>query len=51
VDDDIEQLLDLGLEFEGLRCGCGHEFKKWGGKPIPLPAKINATGAMAAAPF
>ena len=24
VDDDIEQLLDLGLEFEFLRCGGGH---------------------------
>jgi hypothetical protein len=24
VDDDIEQLLDLGLELEFLRRGCGH---------------------------
>jgi hypothetical protein len=30
VDDDIEQLLDLGLEFEGLGCGGGHGGAKRG---------------------
>jgi hypothetical protein len=27
VDDDIEELLDLGLELEFLRCGGGHGIK------------------------
>jgi quercetin dioxygenase-like cupin family protein len=34
VDDDIEQLLDLGLEFEGLGCGGGHGFQ------APDPARV-----------
>lgn len=32
MDDDIEQLLDLGLELELLRCGGGHEFEEMKGE-------------------
>jgi hypothetical protein len=42
VDDDIEQLLDLGLEFEGLRAEVGMGVLKGDGQPIPIPQKINA---------
>ena len=32
VDDDIEQLLDLGLELEFLRSGGGHRRERWTGR-------------------
>src|ERR1019366_5320510 len=40
VDDDIEQLLDLGLEFKGLWRGGGHgRWKEWKGQATPRPGK------------
>src|SRR5208283_5379339 len=52
VDDDIEQLLDLGLELEGLWCGVGHgSLGNFGDERTPVRPKIKqADGPQPGAP-
>jgi hypothetical protein len=51
MDDDIEQLLDFGLEFEGLWSGGGHGIGNRGRELTAPRMKINVAGRASTGQF